>query len=122
MILTLEDDGCIHVYPGTEAVVLAVEGLDADSCLRQVFDDEAVPYRIAWIEPNVASGPVLRNGSYRLVPAGPPEPAGLLAMIVAADAVMPVEAEPLVAALQEKLRASSPTRSGGARPGGGAPG
>jgi hypothetical protein len=81
MIVVEEDDGCLHVYASLDAVVLAVEALDAEEVLRAVFDEHGQPYRIEWIKPNDKSLWGLSNGVYGLVPDGPPNPAALLALI-----------------------------------------
>jgi hypothetical protein len=82
MMLVLEDDGCLHAYKSPEAVVLAVEALDAEECLRTVFDDLGRRYRIDWIQPNRAGllGGV-SNGLYRLVAEGEPDPSALLNLV-----------------------------------------
>jgi hypothetical protein len=44
MILTVEDDGCVRLYQSLDAVVLQVEALDAEECLRTVFDEQGQRY------------------------------------------------------------------------------
>ncbi|HWE27883.1 MAG TPA: hypothetical protein VHB97_07765 [Polyangia bacterium] len=80
MIVVLEDDGCLHRYASLEAVVRHIEALDAEECLRAVFDDDGQRYRIEWIEPN-RKGIGVRNGIYRLVPEGAPDRAALTVML-----------------------------------------
>lgn len=48
MILVYEDEGCIHTYDSPETVVSAVEGLDAEHVLCEVFDDSGRRYVIEW--------------------------------------------------------------------------
>jgi hypothetical protein len=104
MVLTLEDDGCVHVYDSVGAVCLAVEALDAEDCLRAVFDDAGQRYAIEWLRPNVHGrfGSV-GNGEYRLVPVGPPVPADLLAILATDPPVFPPRDRAAVATVKEQL-------------------
>jgi hypothetical protein len=81
MILTIEDDGCLHLYDSLDAVVLNTESLDAEECLRAVFDEWGQRYAIEWIEPNKRGRIGATNGRYRLVASGEPDWGGLKAAI-----------------------------------------
>jgi hypothetical protein len=61
--------------------------MDAESEIRAVFDDSAVPYRVEWVRPNRHRSSLfglLRSvepGEYRLAPAGPADPASLVELL-----------------------------------------
>ena len=40
MVITFEDDGCVHLYRSLEEIVFQIEALDAENTLREVFDDD----------------------------------------------------------------------------------
>jgi hypothetical protein len=105
MLLVLEDDDCIHVYPSPEAASLNIEALDADDTIRAAFDETGVPYRILWLRPNKSRrllGPLswVENGKYSLVPAGAPDRAALAALIRPNRQVIPAEASAVIARLR----------------------
>jgi hypothetical protein len=81
MVVVLEDDGCLHLYPTVADVARAVEALDAEDSLRAVFDHDGQRYRIEWIRPNTRHWLGVANGEYRLVADGAPSAAELLALI-----------------------------------------
>jgi hypothetical protein len=104
MVLTLQDDGCVHVYESVGAVCLDVEALDAEDCLRAVFDHAGQRYAIEWLRPNVHGrfGSV-GNGEYRLVPVGSPDPANLLAILASDPPVFPPGDRAVVATVKDQL-------------------
>jgi hypothetical protein len=102
MILTLQDDGCIHVYDSPDAARGHVEALDAEDVLREVFDERGVRYSIQWMRRKCWFG--LTNGEYRLVPSSGRDMAALEAMLQSAHAVFPESCRYAVEALKESLR------------------
>ena len=108
MILTLEDDGCIHLYESLDAVVLRVEALDAKECLRAVFDEYGQQYGIEWIEPNKRGWIGVTNGRYRLVASGGRDPGVLKAAIDEAGPRGLTESDrSLVEAVRDRLLAET---------------
>ena len=86
MIIILFDEPGLFVFPSVEAAVLDIEAIDAESEIRAAFDDSAVPYRAEWIRPNEHESMfgllrTIRPGAYTLVPAGPPDPSALIALL-----------------------------------------
>jgi len=107
MILVEEDDGCIHLYPSVDAVALHVEALDAEDCLREVFDERGQRYAIDWIKPNERTRFGSTNGTYRLVPSGNPDLGALLGILERTRGRTPGEGEQayiqgLIATLQAR--------------------
>jgi hypothetical protein len=78
MILTFEDDGCVHLYGSVDAVVHQIEALDIEGCVHEVFDDGGQRYAVEWIRPNKHGSIGMTNGEYRLVPSGQPDPKALV--------------------------------------------
>jgi hypothetical protein len=110
MLMALLDDGVLCVYDRVDALVHDVEALDAESVLREVFDENCLSYRIEWIEPNHESSLLgLRsfvNGKYTLVPDGVRSAHDLVAIVQGAAAIEPVNAEPLVREFLKRLSES----------------
>ena len=109
MILVLEDDGCVHVYPSIQDVVTQVEGLDAEDTLRGVFDDRGQRFAIRWLTPNRESRAFLgismvESGEYVLEPDGAPDAVALLQVLRDAAMVLPADREPDVRSLERRLR------------------
>jgi hypothetical protein len=77
MILTFEDDGCVHLYESVDAVVLQIEALDAEGCLLAIFDDRGQRYIIDWLEPNKQGSMGVSNGRYHLIAPGGRDPKAL---------------------------------------------
>jgi adenylate kinase family enzyme len=99
MILVLEADACVHVYPTIDAVILQVEGLDAEDTLRAVFDETGQRFAIRWLRPNVEGRSLgVQSGVYALEPTGPPDLAALRAALAGAP-ILPAERDPSVRAL-----------------------
>jgi len=108
-MIVLEEDALLHVYESPEAIALAIEGLDAEDTLRQVFDDTGQQYRIDWIRPNRESRSFLgfravSNGQYRLTPSGSPNPAALLQLLH--DSPVPEKDAITIAKVEARLRAA----------------
>lgn len=86
LIVQLDEPGRF-VFSSTAEAVRAIEPVDAESKLRAAFDEGAVPYRVNWLEPNRESRVLfgslgsVAQGRYELVPAGPPQPAALRALV-----------------------------------------
>lgn len=81
--MVLDDEGCLRVYPSLDAVTLQIEGLDAEHCSKEVWCDRGQSYVIEWLTPTERGwfwfcG--VSSGTYRLVPAGPPNPKALFAL------------------------------------------
>lgn len=95
MILVLGEDGVISGYSSPEEVVGSVEALDAQETILAAFDESGRPYRIEWIRPNEYGRrwfgvlQTLMNGTYTLVPSGPPDVAAALTVIRSASTVDP---------------------------------
>jgi hypothetical protein len=109
MLITLQDDQVIRVYTDVSEVIRDVEALDAEGVLRAVFDESGEVYTIKWIRPN-SRGRFLRfmlgNGEYTLVPTGVTDIERLLRLLRETDGIEPIEARPVLAALQSRLLAS----------------
>jgi hypothetical protein len=101
MMVVLQDDDCLYCYDSPEAVAAQIEGLDAEDCLRRVYDQSGRRYRIAWIKPNQNGWAGCVNGVYRLVPTAVVEPTALLELLLTKRAFGRDEQ---LAALAEGLR------------------
>jgi hypothetical protein len=104
VIITLEDDGLLHLYESLEAVTLAIEALDAEGTLRAVFDEAGQRFTIDWVRPNDEGLLGLTNGEYRLVPAGAPDP-GVLLEILSDTPVFPEAHQGTVDRIRQDLLA-----------------
>jgi hypothetical protein len=110
MFIVLLDEPGLFVFPSPNDAVSYIEPPDAESEIRAAFDATAVPYRKDWIRPNKHSrllGLVrtVSFGEYLFVPAGPPDPAGLVDLPEAhPDFTSPPEAKPAHASLRAKMR------------------
>ena len=82
-LIVLLDESCLLVYPSPDEAARDIEAIDIERELRAVFDETGVPYQVEWIRPNRRGGLGITNGEYRLIPAGPPEPSSLLALVAA---------------------------------------
>jgi hypothetical protein len=109
MFITLQDDQVVRVYTDVTEVIRDVEALDAEEVLRAVFDESGEVYTVKWIRPNTR-GRLLRfmvgNGEYTLVSTGRKDIERLLTLLRETDHIEPIEARPMLAALQSKLSAS----------------
>jgi hypothetical protein len=59
-----------------------IEPPDAECEIRAIFDDQAVPYRVEWVRPNIRRKwffglGSIRFGEYKLTPCGEADPRGL---------------------------------------------
>lgn len=110
MLIVLLDEPGLFVFSTPEAAAQAIEPVDAESDVRAAFDDAAVPYRVEWLKPphrKIFFGLLESDerAEYRFVPAGPPDPAALLAVLVAHSSYTdPPEAHAGILALIKKLR------------------
>jgi hypothetical protein len=99
VILVVGEDGVVSGYSSPEEVVGSVEALDAEETILAAFDESGRPYRIEWIRPNEYGRKwfgVLQsvtNGTYALVPSGPPDVAAALTVIRSASTLDPTAAK-----------------------------
>ena len=113
MIIVLLDEPGLFVFQSAADAAREIEPIDAESEIRAAFDDSAVPYRIQWLRPNqhrprrlVGFLESIQPGEYRLVPAGPPDPAALIQLLEAhPNHTEPPEAKADLASLLARLRA-----------------
>ena len=113
MIIILLDEPGLFVFPSVEAAVLDIEAID-EAEIRAAFDGAAVPYRVEWIRPNEHESlfgllGTIRPGEYTLVPAGPPDPRALVALLEKHLVyTVPPEYERPLGLLLARLRADGP--------------
>jgi hypothetical protein len=112
MFILLLDEPCLFVFPSEFDVQCEVEPPDAEDTIRAAFDENAVPYRLEWTTPNRRQRwffglESIRFGHYRLVPAGPPNRAALLALLEQHnECTHPPEAHATLNTLLENLRSA----------------
>jgi hypothetical protein len=111
MFLVLLDTPCLLVFDSTTEAIASIEPFDAESEIRAAFDDDAVPYRVEWIQPNRRRGWWLFGsvspGVYRFVPAGPPDRAAFIALLENhRDCTDPPEARKTMTQLLERMRST----------------
>ncbi len=112
MLIILLDESALFVYPSAAPAEHDIEAIDAEEEIRAAFDDSAVPYRVEWIRPNNREKILfglftsIMPGKYRLVPAGPAEPAALVQLLESYPDANPPEAKATLASLLAKLRAT----------------
>jgi hypothetical protein len=112
MSIVLLDEPGLFVFESAAAAVRDIEPPDAESDIRAVFDDGAVPYRVEWLRPNRYSTVLgalksVELGEYRFVPAGHADPAALIELLENyADYTHPQQAKVALEALLEKMRGS----------------
>ena len=112
MLIVLLDEPGLFVFDTVADAVQAIEPPDAESEIRAAFDEAAVPYRVEWSGQNqygmlLGLVPTVSFAEYRLVPAGPPNPGALMALLEAhPDYTNPPDAKPLLASLLAKMRAA----------------
>jgi len=112
MLIVLLDEPGLFVFPSPVAAVQEIEPIDAESVIRTVFDDSAVPYRVEWLRPNqhrtffFGLFRSIEPGEYRLVPAGAADPRALIALLEQhPHNTNPPEAKPDLASLLARMRA-----------------
>jgi hypothetical protein len=82
MFIILLDEPTLFVFDTEESVRGGIEPPDAESEVRAIFDDKAIPYRVEWVRPNIhrkwffGFGSVT-FGDYRLTPCSEADPNGL---------------------------------------------
>jgi hypothetical protein len=87
MLIVLQDEPGLFVFPTVAAAERSIEAYDADSVVRAAFNEEAVPYRVDWLRPPqkrrffLGLLNYMDPGEYRFVPAGPPDPDALASLI-----------------------------------------
>ena|SRR5688572_5718068 len=113
MFILLLDTPCLCVFASEADVQREVEPPHVeDGIIRAAFDENAVPYRAEWTQPNRHSK-LLRLiesigfGHYRLVPAGPANRAELIALLEEyGECTEPPEAKETLTLLLQKLRSA----------------
>ncbi len=110
-LLILSDDSCVYLYDHADAVVVDIEALDAESCILSACDVDGVPHRIEWVEPNRSTKVFglfkwVTNGSYRLVPDGPPDSEAPNRLLERAGQLVVRGNSPGLAMVAERLRAA----------------
>ncbi|MGH7589275.1 MAG: hypothetical protein ACRELU_11855 [Gemmatimonadota bacterium] len=112
MFIVLLDEPCLFVFGSPDDAVREIEPIDAESEIRVAYDDAGVPYRVEWVRPNRYGRSLfglirsVEPGEYWLVPAGPPDPGGLVKLLEShPDHTNPPEAKADLDALLERLRA-----------------
>jgi hypothetical protein len=109
MLLILQDDGLLYVYPTVEDAMRAIEPLDAEETIRTAYDENTKSYTVQWVLPNTKGTwffGLLRwctNGEYRLVTNGDTDSAGLFSTIQSAKLVEPADKTQWVRELQLRL-------------------
>jgi hypothetical protein len=110
MFIILMDEPTLFVFDSEEAVKRDIEPPDAESDVRAIFDDEAIPYRVEWVRPNIRRkwffglGPIT-FGEYRLMPCGEADPIELMRLLEEhAERVDPPSRKESVANLLKTLR------------------
>jgi hypothetical protein len=111
MFIVLLDEPGLCVFDSPEAAVQAIEPPDAENEVRAAFSDDGVPYSVEWIRPNQHNAlfgevGVVQFGEYRFAPAGPPDIAGLIALLEDHPDYRPDFGDALVELLR-KLRAAA---------------
>ena len=110
MFIILLDEPTLFVFESEESVRRHLEPPDAESIVRAIFDEAAIPYEVEWLRPNVqrkwapGAGSV-RFGEYRLKPSGEPNPGALIRLLEEyGDRVEPASREESIASLLKTLR------------------
>lgn len=110
MFIVLLDEPGLFVFESADDAVRQIEPPEAESEIRAAFDDCAVPYRVEWLYNRRRNLLGLLEpipvGDYRFVPAGPSDPAALIALLEEHPAFAhPPDAEAELKSLLERMRA-----------------
>ena len=110
MLITLQNDGVVRIYPSPEDATRDVEALDAEETFRMVFDETGERYTIRWGRENYRGRFVVGNGEYALVGSGTVDVQGLRGLIREAVLVEPESLKPWLRELEGRLtgRSSGP--------------
>jgi len=110
ILITLQDDGVVRIYPSADDTVRNVEALDAQETFRVVFDETGHRYKISWIRENQRGRFMVGNGQYALVRTGTMDVGALLGLIREATLVEPESLRPWLGELESRLtgRSSGP--------------
>ncbi len=103
MLITLQEDGVVRVYPSVDDAVRDVEALDAEDTFRMVFDEAAQRYAIRWIREAQRGSFMIANGEYCLVRDGTVDVGALLRLIREAEFVEPESFRPSLDDLARRL-------------------
>lgn len=112
MLIVLLDEPGLFVFESPADAAREIEPIDAESEIRAAFDDLAVPYTAEWVRPNRHRKTLfgllksVEPGEYRLVPAGPAQPAAIIDILEAhSDDATPAEVRAYLASILARLRA-----------------
>jgi hypothetical protein len=87
VLFVLLDEPDVFVFRSATVAEREIEPIDAESEIRAAFDESGIPYGARWVRPNRRSSLLgiesLEQGEYRLLPVAPPQPAALVALLVA---------------------------------------
>lgn len=109
MLIALMDEPQLLIFDSLDQAISAIEAPEAEAAVRVIYDDRAIPYRVEWMRPNKVRTHLfglLRSidaGDYRLIPAGPADPDGLLSLLEQYPECHPPEAKPRVDELKSRL-------------------
>jgi hypothetical protein len=103
MLITLQDDGVVRLYPSPEDAARDVEPLDAEETFRLVFDETGHRYAIRWIRESSRGRFTVGNGEYALVRSGAVDIPALLELIREAMLVEPEVLRPWLGELESWL-------------------
>lgn len=106
MIIVLLDEPGLFVFESLAEAEFEIEPIDAESEIRAVFDDKAVPYEACWERLNIHRKGIfgsIQPGEYHLVPAGPAQPAKLARLIQSHPLTDPPEAKTSLTKLLNSL-------------------
>jgi len=112
MLIALMDEPVLFVFDSIAHATIEIEPPDAEAEIRAIYDQDAIPYRVEWIRPNrirrhlFGLFSTIEFGEYSLVPAGNPNPAGLLNLLETYSACDPEEMNGELDALRRRLRAA----------------
>ncbi len=110
MLIALMDEPVLFVFESIAQAKIEIEPPDAAAEIRALYDQDAIPYRVVWIRPNrirrflFGLFSTVEYGEYSIVPAGVPNPAGLLHLLEIYSACDPMKMKGEIDALRRRLR------------------
>jgi hypothetical protein len=114
MLIVLQDEPGLFVFPTIEEAHRSIEVYDAASIVRAAFDDRAIPYRVEWVRPQRRRKRFFGllsftdPGEYRFIAAGPPDPDALAKLLAEhPEFTNPPEAKADLSRLLSTLRHAS---------------
>jgi hypothetical protein len=111
VLIVLLDEPGLFVFPSMADAVRDIEPIDAEREIRAAYDEYGVPYTVEWVRRNrhrkflFGLFHSVVPGDYRLVPAGPADPAALLRLLESHPLASPPEAKSNLESVHAKLRA-----------------